>query len=148
MTQPKVDVFFYGSYMNFNVLKEVDLVLDQWEVARLNGFDIKIEPRANLVYSNQHCVYGIVSRATHQELARLYSHAENVLGEIYLPQAVIVETLDNKHRPALCYICHNMVSRQANKDYVKRIVLPAKEFLFPQWYIERLESFYSNSTES
>jgi hypothetical protein len=41
--------FFYGSYINFDVLKEVDLVPESWEVARLGGFDIRIEPRANLV---------------------------------------------------------------------------------------------------
>ncbi|MFY9227632.1 MAG: gamma-glutamylcyclotransferase family protein [Blastocatellia bacterium] len=148
MTQPKVWVFFYGSYMNLKVLKEVEIIIEHWEVAKLNGFDIKIEPRANVVYSNQYCVYGIVTKATHQELTRLYSHAENILGEIYLPQAVIVETLDNKSQPALCYICPNMVSRPASRDYIDRIVTPAKEFNFPQWYIDRLESFYSNYVAS
>ena len=38
--------FFYGSYINFDVLKEVDMVPQSWEVARLGGFDIRIEPRA------------------------------------------------------------------------------------------------------
>jgi hypothetical protein len=37
-------VFFYGSYMNFGVLREVDLVPEQWEVGQLNGFDIRIVP--------------------------------------------------------------------------------------------------------
>jgi GNAT superfamily N-acetyltransferase len=48
------------TYMSFNVLKEVDLVPEQWEVARLNGFDIRIQPRANLVRTEQHGVYGII----------------------------------------------------------------------------------------
>jgi hypothetical protein len=90
--QPKVWVFFYGSYMNFGVLREVDIVPENWCVARLDGFDIRIQPRANLIRSDQHCVYGIVADATHAELTRLYAHAQDVLGELYLPEAVLVQT--------------------------------------------------------
>jgi hypothetical protein len=43
-----------GSYMNPDVLREVNLVPADWEVARLHGFDISIRPRANLVRSEQH----------------------------------------------------------------------------------------------
>src|SRR5262245_50131718 len=91
--------FFYGSYMNFDVLKQVDFIPEQWEVAKLYGFDIRIQPRANLVRSDQHCVYGIVAAATHHELGRLYAHAKDVLGETYLPEAVLVETSEGKWRP-------------------------------------------------
>ncbi len=141
MIQPKVWTFFYGSYMNFNVLKEVNLAPEQWEVARLDGFDIRIQPRANLIRSEQHCVYGIVATATHEELVQLYAHAKDILGEIYLPEAVLVVTMDGKWRPALCYICPSMAAGPADKDYVDRILKPAKEFGFPDSYIKRLESF-------
>jgi hypothetical protein len=136
-------VFFYGSYMNFDVLREVSLVPQQWEVAKLNGFDIVIQPRANLIRSDRQCVYGILATATHAELDRLYAHAKGVLGETYLPEAVLAETLSGTCRPALCYIAPSMEERPAANDYVERIVKPAKEFHFPEWYIERLESFRS-----
>src|SRR5580704_8946932 len=71
--QPNVWAFFYGSYMNFGVLREVEIVPESWCVARLDGFDIRIQPRANLIRSDQHCVYGIVVTATHAELTRLYA---------------------------------------------------------------------------
>jgi hypothetical protein len=89
---PTVWTFFYGSYINFGVLGEVDLVPKEWEVARLSGFDIVIRPRANLIRSERDCVYGIVATATHDELSRLYAHAKDILGEMYLPEAVLVET--------------------------------------------------------
>jgi hypothetical protein len=141
MGERKVWVFFYGSYINFGALREVDLVPEQWEAARLDGFDIRIQPRANLVPSDQHCVYGIVVTATHAELARLYAHARDVLGETYLPEAVLVQTCAGLWRPALCYICPDMAPRQADNAYVERIIAPAREFGFPKWYIARLESF-------
>ena len=141
MTNPTVWVFFYGSYINFDVLREVDLVPEQWEVARLDGFDIRIQPRANLVRSDQHCVYGIVATATHAQLSRLYAHARDVLGEVYLPEAVLVQTRTGTWRPALCYICPDMAPRPAETAYVERITSPARGYGFPEWYLERLGSF-------
>jgi hypothetical protein len=141
MKQPKVWTFFYGSYMNLNVLKEVELTPEHYEVAKLNGFDIQIRPLANVIRSEQHCVYGIITTATHEELRRLYAHAEQVLGGIYLPGAVLVERRDGSWRPALCYIAPSMPPQPAASDYVDRIVGPAKEYGFPAWYIERLENF-------
>jgi hypothetical protein len=144
MIEPKVWVFFYGSYINRAVLKEVEFVPERWEVARLSGFDIRIQPRANLVRSEAHCVYGIVATGTHAELARLYAHAHDVLGETYLPEAVLVETQNGTWRPALCYLCPEMQPRPADPAYVERIAVPAREYGFPDWYVARIESFRSD----
>ena len=141
MADARVWVFFYGSYMNPDVLREVNIVPIDWEVARLHGFDISIRPRANLVRSEQHCVYGVVATATHGELARLYAHAKDVLGEVYLPYPVCVETRDGKSRPALCYMAPAMDPRPAEHGYLERILGPAREFGLPEWYVERLERF-------
>jgi len=139
--EPAIWVFFYGSYINMDVLREVQYTPDKCEVARLAGFDICIRPRANLVRSNQHTVYGVLATATHAELARLYTHAKDVLGETYLPEAVLTETLDEKSEPALCYLCPAMVPQPATNDYIDRILIPARKYGFPGWYLERLESF-------
>jgi|SRR5580704_3940979 hypothetical protein len=143
MTEPMIWTFFYGSYINRQVLREVNYVPEQLEVARLAGFDIRIRPRANLVRSDQQLVYGVLATATHSELGRLYQHAKDILGEVYLPEAVIAQTLDGKVRPALCYVCPAMVERPASAEYVDRITEPAREYGFPLWYIERLERFRS-----
>ena len=92
MRERRIWTFFYGSYINLDVLKEVDYIPDEHHVARLPGFDIVIGPLANLVPSDQYTVYGIVATGTHAELDRLYAHAESVLGGRYLPEAVLVQT--------------------------------------------------------
>jgi hypothetical protein len=141
MAAPQVWTFFYGSYINRHVLAEVGLSPAQWEVARLGGFDIVIRPRANLVRSEKHCVWGILATATHAELERLYAHAKDVLGEVYLPEAVLAETADGKWRPALSYIAPVMEPRPAANDYIDRIAGPAREYGFPERYVRRIESF-------
>jgi hypothetical protein len=141
MAEPAVWVFFYGSYMNRAVLREVEYVPARWEVARLGGFDILIRPRANLARSDEHCVFGILATATHAELDRLYAHAQTVLGERYLPEAVLAETMEGAWRPALCYLAPAMAPRPAAADYIDRIAGPARDHGFPAWYVRRIEGF-------
>ena len=138
MADPTVWTFFYGSFMNLDVLKKSGFVPERYEVAKLNGFDIQIRPLATLVRSDQHCVYGILAPGTHEQLHRLYS--QDWVGK-YLPEAVLVETLDGKWRSALCYIAPASDPQPATNDYIDRIVGPAKQYGFPDWYITRLESF-------
>lgn len=141
MAERRVWVFFYGSYMNADVLASLDLVPQRVEIARLAGFDIRIEPLANLVPSDRDCVYGILTTATHAELDRLYHHAQHVLGAQYLPEAVLVETSGGTLRPALCYVAPVMTPGPVGPDYLERILWPARIHGFPEWYIARLESF-------
>ena len=141
MSGPRVWVFFYGSFINLDVLRQQGLVPERYEVARLGGFDIRIGPLANLVRSEGRCVYGIVATATHGELRRLYDYARDGLGGTYLPEAVLAQTLDGRFQPALCYIAHDLREAPPAAEYVDRIVGPARRFGFPAWYVERLESF-------
>ena len=138
----RVWTFFYGSYINFDVLGEVDLLPEEHEVAVLHGYDLRIRPLANIVRRDETNVYGIVATATHAELDRLYrEHALGVLGGSYLPEAVLVETQNGASRPALCYIAHEMEDRPADPAYVERIAGPARRFGFPDWYVRKIEAF-------
>lgn len=141
MPEPEIWTFFYGSYMNLDVLREVDYIPRKYETARLPGFTIAIRPLANLERSDQHTVYGIVATGTHADLERLYDHAEHILGGRYLPEAVLVQTLSGRWMPALTYIAPQLGERPATAEYVERIVKPARAYGFPAWYIEHLASF-------
>ena len=92
MSSQSVVTFFYGSYINRSVLREVELSPERFEVARLPGYDISIRPLANLVPSDEHTVYGVLATTTHAELDRLYRHAQEVLGGHYLPHPVVATT--------------------------------------------------------
>jgi hypothetical protein len=138
MAEPRVSVFFYGSFIDPRVLAEVDVVPESLEVARLPGFDIVIGPLANLVRSDRDCVYGVVCRATHAELARLYGQAW--VGT-YLPEAVVVETAGGRLVPALCYLAPDPAPARPAPGYVEKIVGAGRAHGFPDWYLERLAGF-------
>jgi len=140
MDKQEVLTFFYGSYINLAVLKEVNYIPGKIEVAKLTGYKISISPLANIEMSDD-VVYGILATGTHKELDRLYNHAETILGGKYLPRAVLVQKISGEWVPALTYVSTNLIERQADNDYVERIAKPAEEMNFPGWYVEKLRAF-------
>jgi hypothetical protein len=137
---PQVAAFFYGSFIRMDVLARVDFRPDKFEVARLSGFDIHISPHAGLSRSDRHSVYGIVVKATHEKLGRLYSM--DGVG-VFLPEAVLVQTQDGKLEPALCYIPPTIDNQPADREYLDRLLDAGRSYGFPEWYLDRLESFRS-----
>jgi AIG2-like family len=142
MSAHLVDVFFYGSYINFKVLAEVNINERPHKVAWLNGYELVISPLANIIKEHSSVVFGIVTKLTHSELERLYTeHAQHKLGGIYLPEAILVSTDTDSIVPALTYISHDMKTEHAEPDYVDRILNPAKKYGFPGKYLQYIESF-------
>ncbi len=137
-----INVFFYGSYINFKVLKEVDINQREFEVGRINGFELTISPLANLRPKKGGLVYGILTQLNHSELDRLYQdHAKGKLGGNYLPEAVTVYKPNGTYNAALCYISHDMPAGKADPAYVDRILKPATEYGFPEWYLNHITSY-------
>jgi hypothetical protein len=143
MTDTRTSVFFYGSFINLGVLAGSGLVPENIEIARLAGYDICIAPLATLVRSDRHSVYGLLCTAQHEALQHLYGQ-EWVAA--YRPEAVIVETRQGRMTLALCWIAPPFMPAPATDDYIDRITGPARDFGFPAWYIERLESFRGGAT--
>lgn len=114
---------------------------DKVEVAKLGGYDIAFDPHANIFRSSQHAVCGVLVYPSHQELDKLY--ARDGVG-VFLPEAVVVETNDNRLLPAMCYMPPKRGSDPADLVYVERIMQAAEEHGFPRWYLNRLEKFRSS----
>lgn len=142
MSESRVWVFFYGLFMDFEILRRYGLEPERWRAAKLPGYDIRIAARANLVPSDRHTVYGVVVAATHDGLARLYDKSNTTLTAHYSPEAVLVETADAGWLPALCYVTTPSAdAEEVNTTYVDALVELARRFDFPQWYVERLGEF-------
>lgn len=141
MKDRMIYTFFYGSFINPDVLKQANFIAHSPETAKLYGYDIIIKPFANLIRSEEQCVYGILASSTPAELSRLYAAAKSTLQLDYLPEAVLAETNNGKLVPALCYICPEMKDAQPSDEYIDKIFKPAQTFGFPDWYLNKLNSF-------
>ncbi len=140
--EPKIWVFFFGAYINFSVLREIDLIPEEYRVATLSGYRLNIAPTATLHREPGSTVWGIIATATHEELRRLYvDHAKIFLGGDYFPRAVTVTDTNDNIIPALCYICADMKPVPAKAEYIEQIARPAEEYGFPKEYVKMIRSF-------
>ena len=133
----RVAAFFYGSFMRREVMALAGFEPKAIEVAILRGYDIDFDPHANVFRSEEHSICGVLVYPSHEELDKMYTRAG--VG-IFLPEAVIVETNDNRHLPAMCYMPPARGTKPADLAYVGRIIEAAQKHGFPSWYVNRLES--------
>ena len=133
----RIAAFFYGSFMRREVMALAGFKPTTIEVAKLRGYDIDFDPHANVFRSDEHAICGILVYPSHEELNKMY--ARDGVG-VFLPEAVIVETNDNRHLPAMCYMPPARGTQPADLAYVGRIIETAQEHGFPSWYLNRLES--------
>ena len=133
-----VSVFFYGSFMRPDVMAKSAFNPAQIDVAKLNGYDIDLDPHANIFPHPFSSVYGILVRATHEELNRMYG----VSGVgVFLPEAVLVTVNDSHWIPALCFMPPSRSENRPDQAYLARLIEAATLRGLPRDYIARLEKF-------
>jgi hypothetical protein len=91
MARAGVTVFFYGSFMDPNVLWAKGLKPMKVRRARLERFALKIGDRATLVPAQDACVYGTIASLTQGEIDRLYSEPSVAA---YRPEPVLAQLED------------------------------------------------------
>lgn len=134
-------IFFYGTFMNSEILAEYKVFPTKVLAARLNGFRLNIRPRVNLLRDEKSCVYGAIAALPSGEIEILYSFILENFGLKYFPEAVLAETLDGLFVPALCYIASEMKESPPAPDYIKQLAECVRQIKLPDWYAEYVESF-------
>jgi hypothetical protein len=97
MSDRRIDCFFYGLFMDVDVLRRSNVVPGNPRRAYVEGFALRIGRRATLVPSPGARVYGMVIELTHAELERLYTAPDL---EEYRPEAVLAHPLAGTTLPA------------------------------------------------
>ena len=137
METRRIDGFFYGLFMDAQVLHEAGTKPSNFRRAYVADFALRIGRRATLVPSPGARAYGMLISLTHAELDRLYS-APGL--EAYRPEAVIAHPSDGEATPALCY---NLVEapepHERNPEYAKRLKSVLESLGFPADYVESVE---------
>jgi cation transport regulator ChaC len=96
----RVEVFFYGLFMDEALLREKGLSPEVHGVARVENFRLSIGARATLAPSAGGEVYGVLFSLKRGELEALYSE-ESV--SAYRPETVSARADDGRVVQALCF---------------------------------------------
>ena len=133
MAERRIDGFFYGLYMDADLLRESKVEPVNPRRAYVDDFALRIGQRATLLPSAGARAYGMLMALTHAELERLYT-APGL--EQYRPEAVLAHSLDGAPVPALCYNLREAPApHQRNPDYAARLQRVLAKLGFPPSYI-------------
>jgi hypothetical protein len=133
MSDRRIDVFFYGLFMDVEILRKSGAAPGNPRRAFVDDFALRIGQRATLVPSSGSRAYGMLFALTHPELDRLYA-APGL--ERYRPEAVLIRTLEGATTPALCYnLCEPPQPEERNPEYAARLQDALRALDFPPDYI-------------
>jgi hypothetical protein len=130
----QIDAFFYGLFMDVDVLRQSGASPSNPRHAYVADFALRVGERATLVPCSGARAYGMLIALTHGELARLYD-APGL--EHYRPEAVLAQPIDGCAVPALCYnLAKAPEGHERNPEYAGRLRNVLKKLGFPAEYVE------------
>jgi Gamma-glutamyl cyclotransferase, AIG2-like len=137
MTPRRIEVFFYGLFMDADLLRTKGAHPENLRPACVPGFALRIGQRATLLQNSGARVYGIVMELTHVEIEQLYSEASV---RAYRPEALLAELADGSRVPALCF---NLLvppgPEEANSEYAAKLRDLARRLGLPSNYVESIQ---------
>jgi hypothetical protein len=137
MPPRRTDVFFYGLFMDEEILRDKGLTPQNRELASVGGLALRIGQRAALVPDEKGKVYGVVMSLTLDELERLYS---DPAVQAYRPQAVLARLASGGQVAALCYnLREPPLPSERNPDYAAKLRAVAEKVGLPAEYVKALK---------
>ena len=139
MESPKTDVFFYGLFMDPDVLSEKGFETTHFEIAYARGYELVIGEMATLVRSvrNDSDVYGSLMQLDREALKELYSDPR--LSD-YMPVFIQITTIVGSKKNVISYLVpFERISRR-NSDYAKKLLSVGKKLELPKDYLAEIET--------
>lgn len=134
----RVDVFFYGLFMDSDILKDGGINAVDPRRAYVDDYALRIGQRATLVPDSGARAYGMLFALTHDDLDRLYG-APGL--ECYRPEAVSVHAMEGGSCSALCYNLREPPNLdEASAEYASQLREVLTGLEFPLSYIQSLAS--------
>ena len=137
MAARRINVFFYGLFMDAGLLRAKGANPLNIRLACVAGYALRIGQRATLIESSQSRSFGMLLELTHDEIEQLYSEASV---RAYRPEAVLTELSDSSRVPALCF---NLVvspgPEEANSEYAGKLRTLARQLGLPAHYVESIQ---------
>lgn len=133
----KIDVFFYGLFMDEGLLRSRGVTPTNLRLASVSGFQLRIGQRAALVPSPVDRVFGLLVSLSHAELEQLYSEPSV---QAYRPEAVLANLSNGEVLAALCFNLPEPPSAdERNADYAARLRALAERLNFPAEYVASIQ---------
>jgi hypothetical protein len=123
------DVFFYGLYMDEEILKSKNVIPRNKRVAFANDYQLRVGNMATLLRKKDSQAYGLVYSLTHDEIDVLYK--KSGLTD-YIAESILVELEDGSEIATLCCILLNPPANdESNPEYFNKLKLCMESYDLP-----------------
>lgn len=137
MTPRRIDVFFYGLFMDADLLRTKGANPINIRAASVPGFALRIGQRATLLRNPSGRAHGILMELTHAEVDQLYSEPSV---RTYRAEAVLCELKDGSRIPALCFnLLEPPRPEEANAEYAAKLRDLAVRLALPSDYVASIQ---------
>ena len=131
-----MEVFFYGLFMDVNVLLRNGIKPSNLRRGYLNDYSLKIGNRASLIPCKNEKSYGIVMTINKDAIHNLYAEASVA---DYIPETVNIITDTNDSIIATCYNLPSETLTGTNDLYAISLYNLAKKEGFPDGYLKNIK---------
>jgi gamma-glutamyl AIG2-like cyclotransferase len=129
----RVEVFFYGLFMDADALREKGFHPAGARRASVEDLALHLGERATLVPERGGCVHGMLMSLTHAELNRLYAEPSVAA---YRPDPVMASLGGGSVVAALCFNLPAVpAGSRSNPDYAAKLRIVAKRMGLPDAYV-------------
>jgi hypothetical protein len=133
MDSRPLEVFFYGLFMDRELLEAKGVLPADIRLAAVSGFAIRIGARAALVPAPAAEVHGVLMKLSHADLEKLYSEPSV---QAYRPEPVLAVARDGAAVAALCYnLPEPPAPDERNDEYAAKLRALAKRIGLPSAYV-------------
>jgi len=123
-----VDVFFYGLYMDEDILLTKGVKIRNPRKAYVKDYVLRVGKMATLLRTKNNEAHGLVYELTHKEIDILYK--DSGLSE-YVSEAIEIQ-VENKSIPALvCNLITPPLEDEINEVYVEKLFVCMKKYKLP-----------------
>lgn len=131
-------VFFYGLFMDVDLLQEKSVASQPLYIAYAEGYGLRIGARASLVPSTLEKAYGLVMEMNSHDTDQLYSD-ESVAD--YEPIEITVTREDGTQTVVCCYNLAEEKLTGQNLQYATDLSRVAKKVGLPTDYVNHIKSY-------
>jgi hypothetical protein len=133
MEQRRFDVFFYGLFMDAELLEAKGIHPVDVRRAAVAGLRLRIGARAALVPTPGAEVHGVLMKLSHAEVEKLYADPSV---QVYRPEPVLAIASNGASIAALCYnLPEPPTANEHNPEYAGKLRSLAQRIGLPAEYV-------------
>ena len=132
-----VEAFFYGLYMDIDLLKSLGFRPGETRKAVLESYALDLFGSAKVVPMEGSYVWGNIINLPREDLTAMYSFEST---KEYVPETLQVKDSKGNYKQVSCYNLAKSDSESFNKEYHGKLLKIIERLEFPEEYIQNMKA--------